>query len=215
MVRRVSARSPSTWHPSLARLARLLFGLSLFGAGEAMLVGATLGNSPWTVLAQGVARQTELSIGSATIAISIGVLMIWIPLRQLPGLGTVLNAVLIGVVIGGVLALLPHRLALLDRYGLVVAGIALVSIGSGLYLTSQLGPGPRDGLMTGLHARTGLSLRLVRTGIESSAVLCGFLLGGRVGVGTLAFAALIGPGVQAAVHSLGGLRIDQAAPPPY
>jgi uncharacterized membrane protein YczE len=195
----------SLWRPTPAQLARLLPGLWIFGTGEACLVHARLGNSPWTVLAQGVAKHTPLAIGGATVVISFLVMLLWIPLRQRPGFGTVMNAVLIGVAIDVMLPLLPGPGGLVWRYGYVVVGIALVAIGSGFYLTARLGPGPRDGLMTGLHFRTGRSLRLLRTLIEGTALVLGFALGGRVGVGTLAFALLIGPGVQAAVRALGGL----------
>lgn len=192
----------SLWRPGPARLARLVIGLWLFGAGEAAIVDAQLGNSPWTVLAQGVALQLPLGIGAATIAISFLVLLAWIPLGQRPGLGTILNALLIGLAIDTTLPLLPETDAASARAALLVGGIALVSLGSGLYLTSHLGPGPRDGLMTGLSRRTGRSLRLWRTVIELSALTAGFLLGGVLGVGTLAFALLIGPGVQFAVQRL-------------
>lgn len=197
-----AAVAPSLWRPGPARLSRLLAGLAIFGAGEACLVHSELGNSPWTVLAEGVARHTPLAIGAATVAISALVLALWIPLRQRPGLGTVLNAVLIGVAIDVTLARLPPVEAIGVRLGFVALGIALVAFGSGLYLTTRLGPGPRDGLMTGLHRRTGRSLRLVRTLIEGGALVAGFLLGGTVGLGTVAFAVLIGPGVQAAVRLL-------------
>ena len=176
----------------------------MFGIGEALLVASELGNSPWTVFAQGLGEQTGMAVGTATIVISAGVLLLWVPLRQLPGLGTVLNAVLIGLAIDATLALLPDHVALGVRAVFVAAGIALVGLGSGLYLTSRLGPGPRDGLMTGLHRRTGMSLRRVRAAIEVSAVVIGFLLGGTVGIGTVAFALGIGPAVQLFVHALGG-----------
>jgi uncharacterized membrane protein YczE len=200
----VAVAAVSRWRPSPARLGKLLVGLWFFGAGEACLVQSDLGNSPWTVLGQGVALQTGLSVGAATIVVSAVVLCAWIPLRQTPGLGTLLNAVLIGVAIDVTLEVLPSGMPLAARASLIPAGIALVSIGSGLYLTSRLGPGPRDGLMTGLHRRSGRSLRIVRVRIELVAVTAGFLLGGVVGVGTLAFALLIGPGVQLCVHALGG-----------
>jgi uncharacterized membrane protein YczE len=174
-----------------------------------MLVASELGNSPWTVLAEGVAVQTSVGVGVATVAISFVVLLAWIPLRQAPGLGTILNAIVIGVAIDASLAWLPEPWELLPRYGLVVAGIALVGIGSGLYLTSFLGPGPRDGLMTGLSRRTGLSLRAVRTCIEISALMVGAVLGGTVGIGTLAFALLIGPAVQSAVIALAGRPLHE------
>jgi uncharacterized membrane protein YczE len=129
-----------------------------------------------------------------------------IPLRQRPGIGTIANAILIGVAIDVMLPLLPGPGGIVTRYAFVVVGIALVGLGSGLYLTANLGPGPRDGLMTGLHFRTGRSLRWIRTLIEGSALAVGWALGGRVGVGTVAFALLVGPAVQAAVHALGGLQ---------
>jgi uncharacterized membrane protein YczE len=200
----VAEATLSRWRPSPARFVRLVCGLSLFGAGEALLVASELGNSPWTVLAEGLAKQTGLAVGGATIVVSVVVLLLWFPLRQRPGLGTVMNAVGIGLAIDATLALMPDALPLGVRIALVPLGIALVGIGSGLYLTSRLGPGPRDGLMTGLHRTTGLSLRLVRAGIELSAVAIGFALGGTVGAGTVAFALLIGPAVQAAVHAFGG-----------
>jgi uncharacterized protein len=194
----------SRWRPTPARLAQLLLGLWIFGVGEALLVGSDLGNSPWTVFGQGFAEQTGLSVGVATIVVSVIVLCAWIPLRQRPGLGTILNAILIGVAIDATLAVLPSHLPLGVRWALVPTGIALVAIGSGFYLTSRLGPGPRDGLMTGLHRLTGRSLRLVRVCLELSVVVAGYALGGTVGPGTLAFALLIGPGVQFFVHRLGG-----------
>ncbi len=193
---------PSRWLPAPSRLLQLLAGLWLFGAGEALLVSARLGNSPWTVFAQGISRHTPLAVGTATIAVSAGVLMLWVPLRQPPGLGTLLNAVLIGVAIDATLSVLPHARHIAPRAVEVPAGIALVALGSGLYLTTRLGPGPRDGLMTGLSRRLGYSLRLVRGCIEGSVLVAGWLLGGRVGVGTVAFAALIGPAVQRAVRAL-------------
>ncbi len=200
----VTHAAPSRWRPSPARLARLLLGLAVFGAGEGFLVAADLGVSPWTVLAQGMSLRADMSVGVATVVISVLLLLLWIPLRQRPGLGTLLNAVLVGVFIDVTLALLPGGMPLGVRALLVPAGIALVGLGSGLYLTSRLGPGPRDGLMTGLHRRTGRSLRLVRGAIEVTAVAIGFALGGTVGIGTVAFALLIGPAVQAGVHALGG-----------
>lgn len=194
----------SRWLPRPARFAQLLAGLAVFGAGEAMLVAADLGNSPWTVFAQGLGEQIGVSVGAATVITSALVLLAWIPLSQAPGLGSICNAVLIGVAIDATLVLLPDHAPLGIRAAMVPAGVALVALGSGLYLTTRLGPGPRDGLMTGLHRRAGLSLRAVRAGIEITAVVAGFLLGGTVGVGTVLFAALIGPGVQAAVHAIGG-----------
>lgn len=192
----------SLWRAGPRRLVRLTAGLWLFGIGEALIVHADLGNSPWTVLAQGVSQHTPLSIGTATIVLSFLVMAAWIPLRQPPGLGTIMNAILIGIAIDVTLPLLPATDALGWRALLLVAGVAIIATGSGFYLTSYLGPGPRDGLVTALHRRTGRSLRLWRTVIESMALIAGFLLGGVVGVGTVAYALLIGPGVQAAVARL-------------
>src|SRR4051794_16049499 len=186
------------WRPGPARLALLVAGLWAFGTGDAMLVSSRLGNSPWTVLAEGVARHSLLSVGTATIVISCLVLLLWIPLRQEPGLGTVLNAIIIGLAIAVMLPRLPAHPSPGVAWPLAAGGIALVAVGGGIYLGARLGPGPRDGLMTGLHARTRRSLRLVRTCIEVTVMAGGFALGGRVGVGTVAFALLIGPGVQAA-----------------
>jgi uncharacterized membrane protein YczE len=188
------------WRPGPLRFGILLGGLWLFGTGEACIVAADLGNSPWTVLAQGVAENTPLDIGAATIVISFLVLCAWIPLRQQPGLGTICNAIIVGVAIGVMLEVLPEDPGGGLHWVLLGGGIGLVALGGGIYLGARLGPGPRDGLMTGLHRRTGRSLRLVRTGIELGALLAGFALGGTVGVGTAAFALLIGPGVQASFY---------------
>ncbi|HYH59783.1 MAG TPA: hypothetical protein VD790_11270 [Thermoleophilaceae bacterium] len=174
-----------------------------------MLVASELGNSPWVVLSEGVEAQTPLSVGVATVVVSFLVLLMWIPLRQRPGLGTIANAIVIGVAIDASLLWLPDTSDLAARYALVFGGIALVGAGSGLYLTCFLGPGPRDGLMTGISRRTGLSLRVVRTGIEVAALTGGWFLGGTVGVGTLAFALLIGPAVQASVMALAGRPLDE------
>jgi uncharacterized membrane protein YczE len=190
------------WRPGPGRLALLVAGLWLFGAGEACIVSAGLGNSPWTVLAEGVSLNTPLGIGAATVAISLLVLCAWLPLRQRPGLGTVLNAIVVGVAIGVMLKLLPVDPPTLTSWLLLGGGIGAVAAGGGIYLGCRLGPGPRDGLMTGLHARTGRSLRLVRTLIELGALTGGFLLGGTVGIGTVAFALLIGPGVHAVFYAV-------------
>lgn len=185
---------PSRWRPGAGRLGRLLLGLVLFGIGEGLLVASALGNSPWTVLAQGVAVHTGIAVGTATIAISFVVLLAWVPLRQRPGLGTILNAIVIGLAIDATLALVPgHGWDAAERVGAMALAIAVVALGSGLYLTAMLGPGPRDGLMTGLHRASGVRIGAVRTALEVSVVVAGALLGGRAGVGTLAFALAIGP----------------------
>lgn len=183
-------------------MARLLVGLALFGAGEALLVASDLGNSPWTVLAEGAGERTAVGVGAATVVLSALVLLAWIPLRQSAGLGTILNALLVGIVLGLVLEGVSTPDQLAWRYAYIGAGIALVGLGSGLYLGSRLGAGPRDGLMLGLHRRTGVSVRLARTAVEVTVVVAGALLGGTAGIGTLAFALLIGPAVQAALRLL-------------
>lgn len=198
----VSEAPPSLWRPTPTRFARLMTGLTVFGAGEGALVAAELGNSPWTVFAQGVSIQTPLSIGVATVVISFCVLLIWFPLHQRPGLGTICNAIWVGVALEGALLVIPEELGLGVRWALMIGGVGLVALGSGLYLTAALGPGPRDGLMTGFHRQTGLSLRLVRASIELTVLVAGFILGGTVGVGTVAFALGIGPGVQFAVERM-------------
>ena len=192
----------SRWRPSPLQLAQLVLGLWLFGTGEGLIVLAGLGNSPWTVLAQGVSVQTPLSIGAATILISAIVVASWSLLRETPGLGTVLNAVLVGIAIDVTLDVVPSPTGIWRALALL-GGIAVVSLASGLYLTARLGPGPRDGLMTGIVRRTGRSFRLVRVTLELSALLIGALLGGTVGIGTVAFALLIGPGVQAVLGAFG------------
>lgn len=192
----------SAWRPTPSRFVRLIAGLVIFGAGEACLVGSELGNSPWTVFAEGVSLNSPLAIGTATVVISFFVLLLWVPLRQAPGLGTIANAIVIGLMIDATLAILPDDPGIGLRWVMVPVGIALVAIGSGLYLTAALGPGPRDGLMTGLHRRTGVSLRVARVGIELTVLVTGFILGGTVGAGTVLFALAIGPGVQLAVERL-------------
>lgn len=196
--------APSPWRPSPRRIVRLLAGLWLFGAGEALVVHSELGNSPWTVFAEGVSVQTPLSVGAATVATSFVILLAWIPLRERPGPGTVANAVLVGVAIDVTLELLGGRPSLGLRVAELLGGIALVGVGSGLYLNAAMGAGPRDGLMMGLHRRTGRPVAPLRAGIEISALALGALLGGTVGFGTVAFALLVGPAVAVALRLLPG-----------
>ena len=177
------------------RLPRLLGGLALFGIGIGLMVRADLGLGPWDVLHQGVAERTGATIGTITILIGLVVLLLWIPLRERPGLGTVLNAVLIGLVADATLAVVDEPSSLAPRVALLVVGIYVFGPGSGLYIGAGLGPGPRDGLMTGL-ARRGTPVRLVRTGIELTVLALGAALGGTVGVGTVAFALSVGPNVH-------------------
>jgi uncharacterized protein len=192
----------SRWSARPTTLLVLGTGLWLFGTGEALLVASHLGNTPWTVLAQGVSRHSSLSIGEATLAISAVVLVGWIPLRERPGLGTIANAVVIAVAIDVMLAVLPTPDAVAGRLVEVVAAIACIGMGSGFYLTTWLGPGPRDGWMTGLARRTGWPIAGVRLSIELTVLVAGYLLGGRVGIGTVAFALTIGHAVATAMRPL-------------
>lgn len=178
------------------RLGQLMVGLTLYGISMAFMVRAGLGMLPWDVFHYGLAQHLPLSLGTVVIVVSVLVLVLWIPLRQQPGLGTVANAVWIGVVLDVVLRVLPHPEQLAAQVLLMLAGIALNALATALYIGSQLGPGPRDGLMTGLSRRTGLSLRLVRTGLEIAVVVAGVVLGGVLGVGTVLYALLIGPLTQ-------------------
>lgn len=164
----------------------------MFGTGEALLVASHLGNTPWTVLAQGLSNHSALSIGAATFAISVVVLLAWIPLRERPGLGTIANAVVIAIAIDVTLRWLPEPHNGIARLTEVLAAIVSIGIGSALYLTTWLGPGPRDGWMTGLARRTGVSIAAVRLSIEITALVGGWLLGGRVGLGTVVFALTVG-----------------------
>jgi uncharacterized membrane protein YczE len=177
------------------RVPRLLAGLAMFGVGIALMVRADLGLAPWDVLHQGVAEHTGIAIGTVTILTGVVVLFLWLPIRERPGLGTVLNVVVIGLVVDATLAVIDAPQAIWARVAYLTVGIFLFGPGSGLYIGAGLGPGPRDGLMTGL-ARRGGSVRLVRTGIELAALAAGATLGGSIGVGTLAFALTVGPNVH-------------------
>lgn len=187
-------------------LGLLCLGLIIFGVGEALLIAAGLGVSPWTVLAQGIALNLSVTIGWATFAVSLAVLLLWIPLRQVPGLGTLLNAILIAAAIAWSLPILPVPQSLLPQLLMVLAGILMVGFGSGIYLVAHLGAGPRDGLMTGLQRLTGIPIALVRMALELTVVTIGWSLGGVVGIGTLLFALGIGPAV-----SLGLFVVAQAS----
>ncbi|MCC5475339.1 membrane protein YczE [Streptomyces barringtoniae] len=178
------------------RLIQLYAGLALYGVSSALLVEAGLGLEPWNVLHQGLAELTGLTIGVVSIIVGAGVLLLWIPLRQRPGLGTVSNVLVVGLAMDGTLALVPDAHSLAVRVPLLLAGIVLNGAATGLYIAARFGPGPRDGLMTGLHRRTGRSVRLMRTGIEVAVVVTGFLLGGTIGVGTVLYAVSIGPLAQ-------------------
>ena len=183
--------------PRIITLLYLIIGLILFGLGETMLITANAGVSPWTVLAQGISIKTGYSIGISTFIVSIGVLILWIPLKQKPGIGTILNTIIISIILDVSLPYLPTPESFFLQALQVFIGVIIVGLGSGFYLISNLGPGSRDGLMTGLQKKTNLPIALIRATIEVSAVVFGFYLGGVVGIGTLVFAFGIGPAVSA------------------
>ncbi|MFF0012519.1 YitT family protein [Streptomyces sp. NPDC005374] len=178
------------------RLIQLYVGLGLYGASSALLVEAGLGLEPWGVLHQGLAELTGLSIGVVSIIVGAAVLLLWIPLRQRPGLGTVSNVFVVGIAMDATLAAVPAVHGLVVQVPLLLAGIALNGVATGLYIAAGFGPGPRDGLMTGLHRRTGRSIRLMRTAVEVAVVVTGFALGGTIGIGTVLYAVSIGPLAQ-------------------
>jgi uncharacterized membrane protein YczE len=193
-------RADSTWSLGtgkhhIQRLTILFFGLTIFGIGEAFLVVSSLGNSPWVVLSEGISINTFLNIGESTFLVSVLVLLLWIPLKQRPGFGTIANIVVIAAAIEVGLFFIPAVESIFLKYFYVLFGIALVGAGSALYITCGLGTGPRDGLMTGLHYKSGVRVGRVRLGIEVVAASTGALLGGSLGIGTLLFALLIGQSV--------------------
>lgn len=201
-----------TFKPSLVSLAFLVVGLFLFGLGEALIVSASVGVSPWTVFAQGVSRITGWDIGLSTFLISVSVLACWIPLRQSPGFGTVLNAVIIALVFTYVLPHLPEFGSVAMRIGVAVMGLLITGFGGALYLISNLGPGPRDGLMTGLQSITQLPIAWVRSAIELAVICIGWTLGGNVGFGTVMFALGIGPSVAVSMYGLRAIATPSLDP---
>ena len=193
------------------RIAQLLIGLVLYGVAIAMMVRAGIGVSPWDVLSQGIAAQTGIPFGWVTNIVGGLVLLLWIPIRQKPGIGTVLNVLLVGTAAQGGLMVLPELTVLWQQILLFAGGLALLAIATGLYIGARFGPGPRDGLMTGIHAKWGFKIWVVRTVIELSVLAIGWLLGGNVGVGTIAFALLIGPMVNV---TLPLLRVPEGSAAP-
>ena len=179
--------------PKLSTSFFLIFGLVIFGLGEGLLILSTTGNSPWSVLAEGISNTTSLSIGAATFFISVSVLFLWIFIKQKPGLGTIFNIIIIAGMIDITLNFFDAPSSVWMKYFLAIFSVLLVGLGSRIYLVANLGPGPRDGLMTGLTKLTNLPIALVRAFLEISAVLAGWYLGGTVGAGTLIFAFGIGP----------------------
>ena len=188
--------------PKFITLLYLILGLILFGLGETLLITANAGVSPWTVLAQGISIKTGYSIGLTTFFVSLGVLCLWIPLRQKPGIGTILNTIIVSVVMDVSLPFLPAPETILLQTLQIISAVVIVGLGSGFYLIANLGPGSRDGLMTGLQRMTNKPISLIRAIIEISVVIVGWYLGGVVGIGTIVFALTIGPFVSFGLFSV-------------
>ena len=190
-----SSSKPLNFKPKFSTLFFCCFGLMLFGLGEGLLIVSNSGASPWSVLAQGISLNINLSIGTTTFLVSIFVLILWIPLKQKPGIGTILNAIIISIMIDVCIKFVPTPENYLYQIILAVLAVLTVGLGGGIYLVANLGPGPRDGLMVGLQKKTNLPIAAVRALLEISAVSIGWFLGGTVGIGTLLFAFGIGPAV--------------------
>ena len=191
-----SSDTPLTLKPRFVTLLFLISGLWIFGTGEAILIDAGIGVSPWTVLAQGISKQADLTVGMATFVVSVLVLFLWIPLRETPGIGTILNAVLIAMSIDVMRPFIPDQTDIMPQIIQASIGIILVGVGSALYLTANLGPGPRDGWMTGIQKKTNWPIGRVRVGIEIIVLSIGIALGGIFGLGTVMFAIGIGPAIS-------------------
>ena len=190
-----SSERPFNLKPKLSTFFFLCFGLSLFGLGEGLLIVSFTGASPWSVLAQGISLNIDFSIGTITLFVSIGVLLSWIPLKQKPGIGTILNALIIALMIDICINFVPTPENYFSQIILAVVAVFTVGLGGGIYLVANLGPGPRDGLMIGLQEKTNLPIAAVRAFLEISVVAIGWYLGGTAGIGTLLFAFGIGPAV--------------------
>jgi len=195
-----SSKKPLNFKPKIKTLLFLIFGLFLFGLGETLLLASGGGVSPWTVLAEGISIYSSYSIGFCTFVISVSVLLLWIPLKQKPGIGTLLNALIIALVFDYTLPYLPNPTDYEFKILQIIIGVLIVGLGSGFYLIANLGPGPRDGLMTGVQKVTGKPIALVRSTIEIIVVFFGWLLGGTVGLGTIIFALGIGPAVAVGIY---------------
>jgi uncharacterized membrane protein YczE len=195
-----SSNNPLNFKPKISTFLFLCIGLSLFGLGEGLIMISYIGNSPWQVLAQGIALHANFSIGFITFLISISVLSLWIFLGQKPGMGTFLNAIIIAAMIDLSIAFIPTPELYISKFLMLVCGVLLVGFGSGLYLIANLGPGPRDGLMTGLQKKTNLPIAAVRAFIEITVATVGWYLGGTLGEGTLLFAFGIGPAVALGLY---------------
>ena len=188
-----SSSDPMSVRPKPSTIAILVVGEFLFGLGDSFLIAAGIGNTPWTVLAEGISYSIDWTIGESTFLVSVAVLFLWIPIKETPGIGTILNAIIIALTIHVMVPIVPTPESLIGAILMALAGIILVCIGSGMYLTANLGPGPRDGWMTGLQRVTGIPIGRVRISIELAVLVVGVALGGRFGLGTVLFALTIGP----------------------
>lgn len=197
--------STGRWDLSIQRVSILFFGLAIFGLGDALIIQSGLGNAPWSVLAQGISLRTGLTIGTSTLIIGAAVLLLWIPLRERPGFGTLSNILILSLFIEIGTRIFPVQESLVIGLIFVVTGIALIGIGSAFYITCGLGPGPRDGAMTGLHNRTGVRVGRVRLGLEVVVSVLGAVLGGTLGLGTLLFALFIGQSIAISFGALARL----------
>jgi len=197
-----SSYKPLNFSPKPLTVLILCIGLGLFGLGESLIITASLGMSPWTVLAEGLSLATGLSIGVLTFFISLGVLLLWIPLKQHAGIGTILNVIIIAAVIEWSLPYLPHPEDYAIKILQIIFGTLMVGVASGVYLIANLGPGPRDGLMTGCQRVTGLPIAWVRVLLEVTVISIGWTLGGSIGIGTVIFAFGIGPAVSLGLYSI-------------
>ena len=205
-----SSEDPTSMKPKPKTIIILITGLWIFGTGDAIIIAAGMGVAPWTVLAQGITEQVGISVGRSTFLISLIILLLWIPLKERPGIGTILNAILIAAAIDIMILFLPTPDETIFQIIQVFIGTIFVGIGSGLYLTANLGPGPRDGLMTGIQKLTNVPIGKVRGFIEVVVLILGFYLGGKVGVGTLIFAFFIGPIVAISLQLTGRIgRVEK------
>ena len=200
-----SSEKPLNFSPKPLTLVMLCFGLFLFGLGESLIITASVGMSPWTVLAEGLSVTTKLSIGALTFLISLGVLLLWIPLKQQAGVGTILNVIIIAAVIEWSLPYLPSPETYLMQIIQAIGGTLVVGIASGIYLIANLGPGPRDGLMTGCQKATNLPIAWVRVFLEITVISIGFVLGGTIGLATIIFAFGIGPAVSMGLYLIASI----------
>jgi len=198
-----SSEKPFNFKPKISTFLFLCFGLTLFGLGEGLLIVSFTGASPWSVLAQGISLNVDLSIGVITILISVGVLIFWIPLNQRPGIGTILNALIVGLMIDVCIKFVPTPENYVSQLLLAIVAVLTVGLGGGIYLVANLGAGPRDGLMVGLQQKTSLPIAAVRAFLEITVMSIGWYLGGTVGIGTLLFAFGIGPAVALGLFIVG------------